>query len=414
MITSSDHAGARAVVCFAGPRDHYEGAAALSESGLLERLVTDAYFDSSGWREYSSGPIRRFIEPRHHHLIGSDKVSVSPLAFCWDMVGRLLRGARRQNMTHRKDSAIGRHAAGVAEQTGAHLLAYSYYAGAAFASGRRLRSRLLFQVHPAVLPLRALYQEEAELEPSARASLSAEMEMQPLDAYAEAEQAAPIQAHGILCASNFTRRTLAGAGATAPIHVVPYGVDATLYSCRNRPPDGKFTVAFIGAFTARKGALYLLRALRPLSAHVRLVIYTRAKIDEAFQAEFGALEVEIRSGLSDEALAADITRCHLMALPSIAEGFGLAISEAMACGVPVVCSENTGGADFIRPGEGHVLPIRSVEKLTEVVVNAMADPAALYEMGQAARRRVEQMTWADYRRKFAGAYLDLIAHASAH
>jgi hypothetical protein len=34
---------ARAVVCFAGPRDHYEGAAALAESGQLERLVTDAY-----------------------------------------------------------------------------------------------------------------------------------------------------------------------------------------------------------------------------------------------------------------------------------------------------------------------------------------------------------------------------------
>lgn len=403
-----------AVICFAGPRDHYEGAAALAEHGLLDRLVTDAYFGQSGWRDYSSGALRRFIEPRRHHLIEPETVTVSPLAFGWDMVGRLLRGAHRQNMTNRKDSAIGRHAASIAERTGAHLLAYSYYAGAAFAAARRLRSRLLFQVHPAVLPLRALYQEEAELEPAARASLSAEMEMQPLDAHAEAEQAAPIQAQGILCASNFTRRTLAVAGATAPIHVVSYGVDATLYRCRNRPPDGKFTVAFIGAFTARKGALYLLRALRPLSAHVRLVIYTRAKIDEAFQAEFGALEVEIRSGLSDEALAADITRCHLMALPSIAEGFGLAISEAMACGVPVVCSENTGGADFIRPGEGHVLPIRSVEKLTEVVVNAMADPAALYEMGQAARRRVEQMTWADYRRKFAGAYLDLIAHASAH
>ena len=403
----------RTVVCFAGPRDHYEGAAALAEAGWLECLVTDAYFGRQAWHDHVPVAARDYVRARRHPLLESALVSLSARALLWDFVGRL-PAVNQQACRNRKDAAIGRHAAGVAERTGAHLLAYSYYAGAAFAAGRRLRSRLLFQVHPAVLPLRALYQEEAEREPAARASLSAEMETQPLDAHAEAEQAAPIQAQGILCASNFTRRTLAGAGATAPIHVVPYGVDATLYRCRNRPPDGKFTVAFIGAFTARKGALYLLRALRPLSAHVRLVIYTRAKIDEAFLAEFGALEVEIRSGLSNEALAADITRCHLMALPSIAEGFGLAISEAMACGVPVVCSENTGGADFIRPGEGHVLPIRSVEKLTEVVVNAMADPAALYEMGQAARRRVEQMTWADYRRRFAEAYRDLIAHPSAH
>jgi glycosyltransferase involved in cell wall biosynthesis len=402
----------RAVICFAGPRDQYEGAAALAETGRLERLVTDAYFAGQAWHDHAPGQIREYVRVRRNQLIEADAVSLSARAFFWEFFGRL-PGVNQQACRNRKDAAIGRHAAYVAEQTEAHLLAYSYYAGAAFASGRRLRSRLLFQVHPAVAPLRRLYQEEIEREPVTRASLSAEMEMQPLDEHAEAEQAAPIQAQGILCASNFTRRTLVEAGATAQIHVVPYGVDATLYRCRNRPPDGKFTVAFIGAFTARKGALYLLRSLRPLSAHVRLVIYTRAKIDVAFLAEFGALEVEIRSGLSNEALAADITRCHMMALPSIAEGFGLAISEAMACGVPVVCSENTGGADFIQPGEGYVLPVRSVEKLTEVVVNAMADPAALYEMGQTARRRVEQMTWADYRRKFAGAYLDLIAHTAA-
>lgn len=398
----------RAVVCFAGPRDRYEGAAALAECDLLERLVTDAYFGPAAWRDYSAGVLRRFIAPRHHSLIEARQVSLSALAFGWDMVSRLSRGMRRQEATNRKDAAIGRLAASVAERSGAHLLAYSYYAGAAFAHGHELRSRLLFQVHPAVMPLRRLYEQEVEREPAARASLAAEMEMQPLDAHAEAEQAAPVQAQGILCASNFSRRTLIEAGATAPIHVVPYGVDAKLYRCRSRPPAGKFTVAFVGAFTARKGALYLLRALRPLAAHVRLVIYTRAKIDPAFAAELSGLEVEVRAGLSNADLAADLAHCHLMALPSIAEGFGLAISEAMACGVPVVCSENTGGADFIRPDEGYVLPVRSVEKLTQVISEAMADQLALYEMGQAARRRVEQMTWADYRRRFAAAYVNLI------
>jgi len=408
MSSELGQTGDRAVICFAGPRDHYEGAAALACAGLLERLVTDAYFGEQGWRDYSSGALRRFVAPRHHQLIDSASVAISLTAFGWDMVSRFPCSELHQVATSLKDTAIGRHAALVAERTDAHLLAYSYYAGAAFASGRRLRSRLLFQVHPAVAPLRRLYQEEIGREPVARASLSAEMEMQPLDAHAEAEQAAPLQAQGILCASNFTRRTLIEAGATAPIHVAPYGVDAATYRCRDRAPTGKFTVAYIGAFTARKGALYLLRALRPLAAHVRLVIYTRAKIDPALAAELGGLDVEIRSGLSNEALAADITRCHLMALPSIAEGFGLAISEAMACGVPVVCTENTGGADFIRPGEGYVLPIRSADRLTQVFAEAMAGQEALYEMGQAARRRVEQMTWADYRRRFADAYLSLI------
>ena len=399
---------ARTVVCFAGPRDRYEGAAALAESGQLERLVTDAYFGAQAWHDHATGRIRRYIDVRRHPLIESSAVSVTARAFFWESVGRL-SWVDQQACRNRKDAAIGRNAAGVAERTGAHLLAYSYYAGAAFNAGRDLRSRLLFQVHPPVLPLRRLYQEEIEREPAARASLSAEMEMLPLDAHAEAEQAAPAQAQGILCASQFSRRTLLEAGATAPIHVVPYGVNATTYRCRDTAPTGKFTVAFIGAFTARKGVLYLLRALRPLAAHVRLVIYTRAKIDPAFAAEFAGIEVEVRAGLSDQALAADLARCHLMALPSIAEGFGLTIMEAMACGVPVICTHNTGGADFItHDRDGFVIPIRDVTALTDLLVAGLADRDRLFEIGQEARKIAEGLTWAKYRAGFAAAYKALL------
>jgi glycosyltransferase involved in cell wall biosynthesis len=266
----------KAVVCFAGPRDHYEGAAALAEIGQLQLLVTDGYFGAQAWHDHAPRALRGYVEARRHPLVASAMVSLSARAFFWESVGRL-SWVDQQACRNRKDAAIGRYAAWVAERSGAHLLAYSYYAGAAFNAGRDLRSRLLFQVHPPVLPLRRLYQEEIEREPAARSSLLAEMELLPLDAHAEAEQAAPSQAQGILCASNFTRRTLLEAGASAPIKVVPYGVDATLYRCRQAAPRGKFTVAFVGAFTQRKGALYLLRALHGLAPYVRLVIYTDRK-----------------------------------------------------------------------------------------------------------------------------------------
>lgn len=401
----------KAVICFAGPRDHYEGAAALAESGQLECLVTDAYFGAQAWHDYAPGALGDYVEPRRHPLLDSAIVSLSARAFFWESVGRL-SAANQQACRNRKDAALGRLAAKIAERTGAPLLAYSYYAGAAFNAGRDLRRRLLFQVHPTLQPLRRLYQEEIEREPATRASLSAEMEMLPLDAHAEAEQAAPAQAQGILCASQFSRRTLLEAGATAPIHVVPYGVNATTYRCRDAAPTGKFTVAFIGAFTARKGVLYLLRALRPLAAHVRLVIYTRAKIDPAFAAEFAGIEVEVRAGLSDQALAADLARCHLMALPSIAEGFGLTIVEAMACGVPVICTHNTGGADFITHGrDGFVIPIRDVTALKQLLELGLADRDRFYEIGQAARKVAEGLTWAKYRAGFAAAYQGLLDEA---
>jgi glycosyltransferase involved in cell wall biosynthesis len=190
---------------------------------------------------------------------------------------------------------------------------------------------------------------------------------------------------------------------------VPYGVDAALYRCRQVAPRGKFTVAFVGAFTQRKGALYLLRALHGLAPHVRLVIYTRAPIDPAFRAEFRNLDVEIKVGLSNAQLAEDIVRADVMALPSIAEGFGLAILEAMACGVPVICTHNTGGADLITNGQdGFVTPIRDVSAIIQIIEAGVSNRERFYEIGQKSRTLVERLTWASYRQNFAAAYRSLL------
>jgi glycosyltransferase involved in cell wall biosynthesis len=402
---------AKAVVCFAGPRDHYEGAAALAEAGALEQLVTDTYFSDRRWAEWAPAILGRYLRPRRHELIMGDSVTTSLKAAAYETLGRFTV-KHRQAMYDAKDMAIGNLAAKTAERTDAHLLAYSYYAGAAFSPRYRLRSRLLFQVHPPMAPLRAIYTEEIEREPAARASIQAEAEVQPDTSGREAERQAPLRAQGIICASSFTRRLLLEAGASAPIKVVPYGVDATLYRCRQTAPRGKFTVAFIGAFTQRKGALYLLRALRGLGPHVRLVIYTRAPIDPAFRAEFGNLDIEIKAGLSNAQLAEDITKSDVMVLPSIAEGFGLAILEAMACGVPVICTHNTGGADFITHGrDGFVVPTRDVEALVVLLASGLADRAQLFQIGQEARKVAEGLSWSRYRTEFFASYQALLAEA---
>jgi len=124
------------------------------------------------------------------------------------------------------------------------------------------------------------------------------------------------------------------------------------------------------------------------------------------------LDVEIKAGLSNAQLADDIARVDVMVLPSIAEGFGLAILEAMACGVPVICTHNTGGADFITHGrDGFVVPIRDVEAMTQIIEQGLRAPALFYEIGQMGRKLVERMTWAHYRAQFAGAYQELIISA---
>ena len=215
------------------------------------------------------------------------------------------------------------------------------------------------------------------------------------------------RADAVICASTFTKHSLAVAGSAKPAHVVGYGVDLDLFSARTAAPAAQpLTVGFVGALSQRKGARYLLAALATLpKGAARLIIYTRAAVDRELIRGFEGVDVEVRGGLSDAALAADMKQCDLIALPSIAEGFGLVILEAMACGVPVLCTTSTGGADFIRHRQnGLLIEPGSAEAIAQELTWALTHRDELFQIGQAARVEAEKHTWAEYRRRFFAAY----------
>lgn len=398
-----------AVICFAGPRDRYQSALALQENHALEALVTEAYFGKF-WAEtgLAGQNFHRFAKARHHPDIPPTKAVRSPGAFVRTLRARF---DRRKDSPHLAiaDRLLGEKAGQVALRRRAPLIGYSYYAAAAFRmmAGSGL-PRILFQVHPNGKYLRELFRQEIEKVPEARASLMEEAEMSPLFA---ANDEACAMADAVICASTFTRSSLAAAGSVAPAHVVGYGVDLDVFTARSAAPSAKpLTVGFVGALSQRKGARYLLGALAALpKGAARLILYTRAAIDRDLLRGFASVDVELRSGLSDTALAADIRRCDLVALPSIAEGFGLVILEAMACGVPVLCTTSTGGADFIRHRRnGLLIEPGSVAAIEQELAWALTHRDELFQLGQAARAEAEKHTWAEYRRKFFAAYANVI------
>jgi glycosyltransferase involved in cell wall biosynthesis len=394
-----------AVICFAGPRDRYQSALALQENHALEALVTEAYFSDFWARtELCGNNFHRFAKVRHHPEIPATKAVRSYRAFVHNLQARF---DRRKDSPHFAvaDRLLSEKAGRVALARDVPLIAYSYYADAAFRmmEGSDL-PRVLFQVHPNGKYLRELFQQEIEKIPEAKASLMEETEMSPLFAHNDESFA---HADAVICASAFTSHSLSAAGSLAPAHVVGYGVDLDLFSARTVAPSAKpLTVGFVGALSQRKGARYLLGALAALpKGEAKLVIYTRAAIDRDLLRGFESVDIEIKGGLSDAQLSADLKQCDLIALPSIAEGFGLVILEAMACGVPVLCTTSTGGADFIKHRQnGLLIAPGSAALIEQELAWSLTHRDELFQIGQSARREAEKHTWAEYRRKFFAAY----------
>jgi starch synthase len=188
-------------------------------------------------------------------------------------------------------------------------------------------------------------------------------------------------------------------GQSKSVIKVPYGTPADDVTMRDKRPDGPFTVLFAGQIGIRKGVPFLLEAWKHLGLKdARLLMAGSMNLDEKYlNSHHGFQYLGALPRIRLLELMRDV---DLFVFPSIAEGFGLVIGEAMAAGVPVLTTTNTGGPELITDGrEGWCIPAHDVNSLAERIEWAYQHRDALDEMGKLARRRAEQWTWTDYRKR---------------
>jgi starch synthase len=200
------------------------------------------------------------------------------------------------------------------------------------------------------------------------------------------------------------------AGSEKPIIKVPYGTPVDEVSARSAPPDGPFTVLFAGYIGLRKGVPHLIEAWEKLQLkNARLWLAGSLNLPKDYLSEH-ATSFEYLGAIPRVELLQRMQQADLFAFPSLAEGFGLVIGEAMASGVPVLTTVNTGGPELIEDGrEGWCVAAHAVEPLIERIEWAYQNREALATMGQQARQRAEQWTWADYRRELIARLAPLLS-----
>lgn len=205
-----------------------------------------------------------------------------------------------------------------------------------------------------------------------------------------------IEADRVIVPSDYVRDTLTARGVDpSRVFVLPYGVDIERFRPAPRVPDGKFRVLFVGGLSQRKGIKYLLEAAKRADIPgLELVCVGKLAGGEAAFAPYAKLFRYVRHVPFHEVHTLFQT-ADVFAYPSLHEGSAFASYEALASGLPVVCTPNTGSVvrDAI---EGFLVGPRDVDALVERLRLLHRDPDLRARMALAARARAENFTWAHY------------------
>lgn len=217
----------------------------------------------------------------------------------------------------------------------------------------------------------------------------------------------------IFVASSVTKQSLLEIGVEPEkITVIPYGAPVDLFQPQPKN-DACFRAMFVGRLSPRKGVHYLIQAWQELKlSDAELVLVGSNLFPAGWLEQYKDIYRHVPS-VPHLLLNEYYSSASVLVFPSLIEGFGLVILEAMACGIPVITTPNTGGIDVISDGvEGFIIPIRDVEALKEKLDWCYSHPQELAEMGRAARRKAEQYNWSLYRQTLVSKVKDILATRS--
>jgi len=220
----------------------------------------------------------------------------------------------------------------------------------------------------------------------------------------------------LLCPSDFTAKTFLDEGyARKKLARHIYGVDERKYYPNPEPrdPTRPFTMLFVGVCAVRKGVHYALEAwLRsPASQHGTFLI--AGEFLPAYAEKLAPMlshpSVHVLGHRSD---IPDLMRnSDILVLPSIEEGFGLVVTEAMACGcVPLASEACTELCKHMETGLMHT--IGDVETLSEHVTLLYQNRSLLEGLRASCLRMTPHITWTAAGKILLDVYRDTIAACS--
>lgn len=401
----------RVTVVQDGARNHYATAIALHRAGILEEMFTHFFIKSGSGADWffsllkKMGIVRRANDRRCQEL---DKANV--VQSYWLTARHRLQGRRNESadlsferMATWTEHWITNHGFGAANALTGFVLNISH--GLCAAAQRRGLITMADQMSAPSPVGRLEAATQAERWPDwgepedaarfARLHRTEQLTWQALD--------------HITCASDYVRRGLLAEGVPSEkVSVIHYPIDETAVVFHDRcERTGPVVVGFLGRVSLAKGAPYFFEVAKRFDPReVRFVMVGPVHLPKSIVGKFAG-NVEIIGGVPRSEVAAWLRRFDMMLFPSTCEGSSYALMEAMATGLPVVTSTNSG--TVARHGkEGFIVPYDDVDAMAGYVRELAQDREHRFAMGRAAWRRCRELNLDYYSRELSALFHRLV------
>lgn len=181
--------------------------------------------------------------------------------------------------------------------------------------------------------------------------------------------------------------------------VVPHGVDISRFSGKTTKKSKNLRLLFVGPLEERKGIRYLIEALAmatDIHKNVELIVIGDGRERKNLESLVKRLElknIEFKGYLEDEELIEHYNMADIFVFPSLKEGFGQVLVEAMACGLPIVATDASAIPEVVG-NAGILVGPKDPKALANAIRMLIDDEELRDELGERGRKRVEEnFTW---------------------
>lgn len=391
----------KVLLSHAGKQHSYHVARSLNDLGYLDKFYTSSYITSSFQQQCISRSGNQFWSRRFIEGLSGDKVEANWRFELKEMLFSKLYGQTKKtlNAVYQRDIRFDRYMAGRMKKLGGSI--FWGFQGSCLESLRsaKMAGKLavceLSTAHaPAAI---RILREEQRLHPEWSDSFD-NLEFPPDYYHRLCEE--PQLADLVLGASAFTLETLKQEGIErSKLRYLPLGFEAERipFMRERKRNEGPLRLLYAGRVTQRKGIKYLLEAVNQ---------FTRKDVELHIIGNIQGTGRGLKmydnyihhASVSQAQLFDRYQHYDAFVLPSVFEGFGLVIVEALAAGLPVITTPHTIGRELIVDSKnGYLVPVRDVNAIVEAIKKLLVQrPEELLAMRLNARDTALQYTWSAY------------------